>query len=143
MEALSREFRVGCPWELLFADDLVVVESVDELNQKLETWKNELENKGLGVNGRKTKVLRSCYEKSTRVENVKWPCAICLKEVGSNSIYCSSYSKWIHKRCFGMVGAIKKLPRYICGKCSGDIPRPIKAPEIAIKLGDEQLKKRH
>ena len=25
MEALSREFRTGCPWELLYADDLVIV----------------------------------------------------------------------------------------------------------------------
>ena len=25
MEALSREFRLGCPWELLPADDLVIM----------------------------------------------------------------------------------------------------------------------
>ena len=24
LEALSREFRTGCPWELLYADDLMV-----------------------------------------------------------------------------------------------------------------------
>ena len=40
MEALSREFRVGCPWELLYADDLVIVsESLDDLKLKLKTWK--------------------------------------------------------------------------------------------------------
>jgi len=26
MEALSREFRVALPWELLYADDLVVIQ---------------------------------------------------------------------------------------------------------------------
>ena len=26
LEALSREFRTGCPWELLYADDLVIVD---------------------------------------------------------------------------------------------------------------------
>ena len=32
MEALSREFRTGCPWELLYADDLLIVaESLGEL----------------------------------------------------------------------------------------------------------------
>ena len=32
MEVLSREFRVGCPWELLYADDLVIVsESLDDI----------------------------------------------------------------------------------------------------------------
>ena len=31
-EALSLEFRIGCPWELLYADYLVIiVESVEEL----------------------------------------------------------------------------------------------------------------
>ena len=32
MEALSREFKVGCPWELLYADDLVLmVETLEAL----------------------------------------------------------------------------------------------------------------
>ena len=36
MEVLSREFITGCPWELLHADDLVVVaESLDELETRL------------------------------------------------------------------------------------------------------------
>ena len=25
LDALSMEFRTGCPWELLYADDLVIV----------------------------------------------------------------------------------------------------------------------
>jgi len=32
MEALSREFRVALPWDLLYADDLVVIaETEDDL----------------------------------------------------------------------------------------------------------------
>ena len=32
LEALSRDIRVGCPWELLYADDLVLMaESMEEL----------------------------------------------------------------------------------------------------------------
>ena len=32
LEALSREFRTGCPWELLYADDLMIsAESMEEL----------------------------------------------------------------------------------------------------------------
>jgi len=30
MEAICREFWVGLPWELLFADDLVVVADIKE-----------------------------------------------------------------------------------------------------------------
>ena len=37
LEALSLEFRTGCPWELLYADDLVIVaESLKELNERLK-----------------------------------------------------------------------------------------------------------
>jgi len=36
MEALSREFRVTLPWELLYADDLVVTaETEDDLIKRL------------------------------------------------------------------------------------------------------------
>ena len=42
LEALSREFRTGCPWELLYADDLMIsAESMEELLGKLKTWKLE------------------------------------------------------------------------------------------------------
>jgi len=41
MEALSREFRVTLPWELLYVDDLVVIaENEDNLIKKLNKWKD-------------------------------------------------------------------------------------------------------
>ena len=59
MEALSREFRTGCPRELLYAEDLVIVaESLSELKVRLKNSKDGLEEKGLKVNIRKTKALR-------------------------------------------------------------------------------------
>ena len=37
LEALSREFRTGVPWELLYADDLAVAaDSLDECISKLK-----------------------------------------------------------------------------------------------------------
>ena len=60
LEALSREFRTGCPWELLYADDLMIsAESIEELLVKLKTWKTEMEKKGLRVNMGKTKIMVS------------------------------------------------------------------------------------
>ena len=51
LEALSREFRTGCLWELLYADDLMIsAESMEELLVKVQTWKTEMEKKGLRVN---------------------------------------------------------------------------------------------
>ena len=53
LEALSTEFRTGVPWELLYADDLVLIaESEDKL--KLSVWKKGFEEKGLKVNVGKT-----------------------------------------------------------------------------------------
>ena len=38
LEALSMEFRTGCTWEILYADDLMVsAQSMDELLVKLRT----------------------------------------------------------------------------------------------------------
>ena len=44
LEALSIEFRTGCPWEVLYADDLVLVaETMEELVGKFEKWKKGLQ----------------------------------------------------------------------------------------------------
>ena len=40
LEALSREFCTGTPWELLYADDLVISAETEEgLKMKLNKWK--------------------------------------------------------------------------------------------------------
>src|SRR5207245_3229491 len=58
LAALSRRFTVGLPYELLYADELVLMaDSMEELTVKLEKWKESLETKGLGVNLSKTKVM--------------------------------------------------------------------------------------
>ena len=48
LEALSCSFRVGCPLELLYADDLAILAiSKEELFSRLANWKKELEDKRL------------------------------------------------------------------------------------------------
>ena len=60
MEALSGEFRVALPWELLYTDDLVVIaETEDDLIKRLNEWKDFVENRGMRVNMIKTKVMIS------------------------------------------------------------------------------------
>ena len=55
LEALSREFRTGVPWELLYADDLVIIaKSLEELIARFKSWKDGMEQKGLKVNIPKT-----------------------------------------------------------------------------------------
>jgi hypothetical protein len=46
MEAVTKEVRGGLPWELLYADDLVLMaETLGELSEKLRKWKAALESK--------------------------------------------------------------------------------------------------
>ena len=47
LEALSRAFLSGVPWEDLYADDLVInAESLDECVRRLLTWTQIMEEKG-------------------------------------------------------------------------------------------------
>ena len=98
LEALSRDFRTGCPKELLYADDLALVsESLDGLVEKLKVWKSEIESKGLRVNLEKTKVMVSSCNAGEPREYGQYPCAICKKGVGRNSVYCVFCQFWVHK----------------------------------------------
>ena len=70
MEALSQEFRTGCPWELLYADDLVIVaDSLEELTEKFRLCKQGMESKGLRVNMTKTKFLIAKAIKGNRTSS--------------------------------------------------------------------------
>jgi len=43
-EAISREFRVAMPWELLHADDLAVIaETEEQVIKRLNEWKDNVE----------------------------------------------------------------------------------------------------
>ena len=68
MEAISREFRVAVPWELLlYADDLAVIaETEEELIKRLNEWKENVESKGMRVNMNKTKVMISGEREKVR-----------------------------------------------------------------------------
>ena len=58
--ALSCELRTGIPWELLYADDLVLImDTQEECISKLNAWKDGRESKWLHVNMKKTKFLVS------------------------------------------------------------------------------------
>ena len=80
LEALSREFRTGCPWELLYADDLVIIaDTIDELLSKLGSWKTNLEAKGLRVNMGKTKIMVCGKDLRSIKDSGKHPCGVCRK----------------------------------------------------------------
>ena len=119
LEALSRRFRTGLPWELFYADDLVLLaESRELLMEKISIWKEGLESKGLRVNVGKTKVMKCHVDAKTQVKSGKNPCGVCGKGVGEvSAIFCGGCKKWVHKRCSGVKGKLKEDPGYRCAKC--------------------------
>jgi hypothetical protein len=120
MEALSSQFKQGLPWELLYADDLVLLaESEEELKLKIARWKSGMEDKGLRVNIQKTKVMRCQVGTGQVEESGKWSCGVCKKGVGYNSIKCHGCSKWIHKKCSSIVGRLQDVDGSIfqCSTC--------------------------
>ena len=140
LEALSLEFKVGCPWELLYADDLVIIaESLEELLERLRTWKQNMESKGLRVNMPKTKLMFCSDGTNTLKDSGKFPCAVCRSGVGSNSIYCNFCDHWVHKKCSGIVKKLKPDPSYKCPRCCG-LARPIDCQSVEeVFLDDAKL----
>jgi len=95
MEAISRESRVALPWELLYADDMAVIaETEKELTKRLNEWKDNVESKGMRVNMNKTKVVISGKRQMVWQKAARWPCGVCSKGVGSDSLQCTSCKKW-------------------------------------------------
>ena len=53
-----------------------------------------------------------------RQKAVRWPCGVCSKRVGSNSLQCNSCQKWVHKKCSGIKGCMSKVAKsFICSGC--------------------------
>jgi len=126
MDVVTKEAREGLPWELLYADDLVLIAtSVEELKRKLQVWKRSLTTKGLKVNIGKTKVMKSSGYTSTISESGAWPCGVCGKGVAANSILCNECDKWVHRRCSGVTGSLTEAsPTFVCRRCRNPNPTP-------------------
>ena len=59
--------------------------------------------------------------------------------VGSNSIYCSTCSHWVHKACSGIKGRLKPDPEFTCSRCLGTA-RPINVQLIKnISISEDTL----
>ena len=139
LEALSREFRAGVPWEDLYADDLVIItETLEECVRRLLVWKEAMEKKGLRVNAGKTKIMICGMGLDLLQSSGKYPCAVCRTGVGSNSIYCNGCKHWVHKKCSGLKRLVEN-PDYRCARCQGTA-RPIDGrPQTEVLVGPDKL----
>ncbi|GJV09945.1 retrovirus-related pol polyprotein LINE-1 [Tanacetum coccineum] len=62
LDKLSRGIQENIYWSMVFANDIVLVaESADGLNLRLENWRKTLEDNGLRISREKTEYLRSDF----------------------------------------------------------------------------------
>ena len=62
-----------------------------------------------------------------RQKAVRWPCGVCSKGVGSNSIQCSSCQKWVHTECSGIKGSMSKVAKsFICRGCLNPVTSAVR-----------------
>ncbi len=143
LEALS-EFTEGCPWELLYADDLALVaKSMEELKVKLQNWKHAMEAKGLRVNMGKTKVMVSNRALAPVTNEGNYPCSICHRGTGAGAIGCTSCRQWVHRatKCSGIQGRTKisneQASTFVCRACTGEhVEQSFQMPDPLVLDGD-------
>ena len=122
MEEATRSCRRGHPWELLYADDLVLTaESREEVFEMFTSWREAMERRGLRVNLNKTKIMVTGKENEI-VQSGRYPCGVCGGGVRDNSILCTLCDKWCHKRCSGLA-SLRGVTGFRCPACvSGTSP---------------------
>ena len=139
LEALSREFRAGFPWEDLYADDLVIIaDSLEECVRRLLIWKEAMKKKGLRVNAGKTKVMIFGTGLDLLLSSGEYPCTVCRTGVGNNSIYCNGCKFWVYKKCSGLQRLTPNRD-YRYARCMGSA-RPIDGrPQNKVQVGPDKL----
>ena len=134
VDEVSKECRRGDPWELLYADDLVLTaETKEGVISMFEEWKEAMVRRGLRINIDKTKLLVSGKPLVSRRETGRYPCGVCGSGVGANSILCTQCNKWVHGRCSGE-RRLASVVNFICSTCLQP-PRTVSDESIVVEDG--------
>ena len=135
MEEATKECQDDTFWNLLYADDLVLsAGSREEVVQKFIDWKSSLERRGMKVNIGKTKLMVT-GKKSEIIRSGRYPCGVCGRGVGANSILCTSCQYWCHGRCSGL-RVVRVDPNFRCPACTGQVMRE-EADDDALQIDGE------
>ena len=109
-----------------------MAETLEDLKKKLTIWKENIKAKELRVNVNKTKLVCSKHNSSVKSDPIKWPCSICHRGVGINSIFCQSCNHWVHKRCLKIKGWLMADASFKCNACTNNMTISQDDPEVII-----------
>ena len=73
-----------------------------------------MENKGLRVNMKKTKLMISGKGLDTIKPSGKYPGSVCRKGIRINPIFRANCDAWVNKVCSGIKGGFFDIPDYNC-----------------------------
>ncbi|MED6176445.1 hypothetical protein PIB30_117090 [Stylosanthes scabra] len=72
LEVLTEHIQESVPWCMLFADDIVLMrESREDLNKKLDLWKEALEVYGLHISRSKTEYMECKFDRQRENSNIE------------------------------------------------------------------------
>ena len=112
--------------------------SLEECVRRLLTWNEAMEEQGLRVNARKTKIMICDTGLDLLQSSGEFPCTVCHTGVGSNSIFCNCLKHWVHKECSGLK-SLTKGPDNRCTWCQGTA-RPLEGrPPREVQVGLDKL----
>ena len=81
-----------------------------------------MERRGLKVNLEKTEMMITGGDVGDVVRVERYPCGVCGRGVGANSVLCTACEKWCHKRCSGLrclsAAAVSLFRCLTCARCS-------------------------
>ena len=109
---------------------------MEELPVKLKTWKAEMERKVLGMNMGKTKIMVSGLNLNL-LKNLERICGVCQTGIGRNAVFCGGCLSWIHKKCSGIKGSLRRDHDFSCAGCLGKA-RPIDGRLVKEVLVDDE-----
>ena len=53
--------------------------------------------------------VASAEQQKVMQKVIRWPCGVCGRNVGNNSIQSASRHKWVHRKCSGIKGSKYKV----------------------------------
>ena len=101
-------------------------------------WKTK---EALCANVGKTKIMVSVHNTHKLVEASKFPCRVCNKGVGSNSIKCLVCGFWVLKCCSKVKGHLKPSPDFKCKKCRDEISNETFTEIDPVDINGEEIEK--
>ena len=92
-------------------------ETMEELRENFDEWREAFESKGMRVNLGKTKLMVSGMEEETFDSKID-PCGMCGTKVMPNSVLCTACGKWVQTNCTNKKRAAVYLNKnFVCRKC--------------------------